>query len=191
MSRWWSSRRTTARVLAELEAKDGATGYAFRQRLAAKAFARTAAYDAAVSAWFAGRARGDRPGLAELRRAARASAPLWRESAPVGSALPDRRARPGVATRAPGAGQGTLLQQHQRYRRRLRTGRRVRSGPHGGRGDHQARQPLRRRGGRDASPTPTALRSAATRSPPSAASSRSTGRSTPRRRRRSPRSSPK
>jgi phosphoribosylaminoimidazolecarboxamide formyltransferase/IMP cyclohydrolase len=40
-------------VLAELDAVDGATTYAFRQRLAAKAFARTAAYDAAVSGWFA------------------------------------------------------------------------------------------------------------------------------------------
>ncbi len=41
-------------VLAELEATAGATTYPFRQRLAAKAFARTAAYDSAVSAWFAG-----------------------------------------------------------------------------------------------------------------------------------------
>jgi phosphoribosylaminoimidazolecarboxamide formyltransferase/IMP cyclohydrolase len=41
-------------VLAELGAGDGSTTYALRQRLAAKAFARTAAYDAAVSAWFAG-----------------------------------------------------------------------------------------------------------------------------------------
>jgi len=40
-------------VLAELDAADGATTYGFRQRLAAKAFARTAAYDAAVSTWFA------------------------------------------------------------------------------------------------------------------------------------------
>jgi phosphoribosylaminoimidazolecarboxamide formyltransferase/IMP cyclohydrolase len=43
-----------AAVLAELDQADGATTYPFRQRLAAKAFARTAAYDAAVSAWFAG-----------------------------------------------------------------------------------------------------------------------------------------
>ncbi len=42
-----------AAILAELEASDGATTYALRQRLAAKAFARTAAYDAAVSGWFA------------------------------------------------------------------------------------------------------------------------------------------
>ncbi|MBW0158509.1 bifunctional phosphoribosylaminoimidazolecarboxamide formyltransferase/IMP cyclohydrolase [Sedimentimonas flavescens] len=38
-------------VLAELDANDGATTYAFRQRLAQIAYARTAAYDAAVSTW--------------------------------------------------------------------------------------------------------------------------------------------
>ena len=43
-----------AAVLVELEANDGSTALAFRQRLAAKAYARTAAYDAAVSTWFAG-----------------------------------------------------------------------------------------------------------------------------------------
>ncbi len=40
-------------LLAELAAQDGATGYAFRQRLALTAYARTAAYDAAVSDWMA------------------------------------------------------------------------------------------------------------------------------------------
>jgi phosphoribosylaminoimidazolecarboxamide formyltransferase/IMP cyclohydrolase len=39
-------------VLAEFAAHSG-TSYAFRQKLAAKAYARTAAYDAAVSAWMA------------------------------------------------------------------------------------------------------------------------------------------
>src|SRR5690606_25309609 len=41
------------RILAALDENDGATTYALRRRLAAKAFARTAAYDAAVAAWFA------------------------------------------------------------------------------------------------------------------------------------------
>src|SRR5690606_10142149 len=40
-------------VLAALKA-DGATTLELRKRLAARAFARTAAYDAAVSGWFAG-----------------------------------------------------------------------------------------------------------------------------------------
>ena len=41
-------------LLAELDANDGATSLAFRRRLAARAFARTAAYDAAIGEWFAG-----------------------------------------------------------------------------------------------------------------------------------------
>ncbi|MCJ8140724.1 bifunctional phosphoribosylaminoimidazolecarboxamide formyltransferase/IMP cyclohydrolase [Falsirhodobacter halotolerans] len=40
-------------LLAELDANDGATTFAFRQRLALTAYSRTAAYDAAVSAWMA------------------------------------------------------------------------------------------------------------------------------------------
>jgi phosphoribosylaminoimidazolecarboxamide formyltransferase / IMP cyclohydrolase len=41
------------RVLAEMEAHDGATTPELRKELAAKAFARTGAYDAAIGAWFA------------------------------------------------------------------------------------------------------------------------------------------
>ncbi|SIS54735.1 phosphoribosylaminoimidazolecarboxamide formyltransferase / IMP cyclohydrolase [Roseivivax lentus] len=40
-------------LLDELAAHDGATSYAFRQRLALNAYARTGAYDAAVSSWMA------------------------------------------------------------------------------------------------------------------------------------------
>jgi phosphoribosylaminoimidazolecarboxamide formyltransferase/IMP cyclohydrolase len=40
-------------LLAELDANDGATGYAFRQSMAQTAYARTGAYDAAVSTWMA------------------------------------------------------------------------------------------------------------------------------------------
>jgi phosphoribosylaminoimidazolecarboxamide formyltransferase/IMP cyclohydrolase len=42
-----------ARVLADMAANGGATTLALRRELAAKAFARTAAYDAAISNWFA------------------------------------------------------------------------------------------------------------------------------------------
>jgi len=42
-----------AGVMAELAAHDGATTLALRRTLAAKAYARTAAYDAAISGWFA------------------------------------------------------------------------------------------------------------------------------------------
>jgi phosphoribosylaminoimidazolecarboxamide formyltransferase/IMP cyclohydrolase len=41
------------KVLAEMKANKGATTLALRTHLAAKAFARTAAYDAAISTWFA------------------------------------------------------------------------------------------------------------------------------------------
>ncbi|WP_306044359.1 bifunctional phosphoribosylaminoimidazolecarboxamide formyltransferase/IMP cyclohydrolase [Nioella sp. MMSF_3534] len=43
-----------AALLAQLNENDGATSYAFRQQLALTAYARTAAYDAAVSTWMAG-----------------------------------------------------------------------------------------------------------------------------------------
>jgi phosphoribosylaminoimidazolecarboxamide formyltransferase/IMP cyclohydrolase len=50
-----------AAVLAELSAHDGATTFALRQKLAAKAYARTAAYDAAISNWFAATLKDDAP----------------------------------------------------------------------------------------------------------------------------------
>ena len=40
-------------LIEQLSADDGQTSYAFRQQMAAKAFARTAAYDAMISNWFA------------------------------------------------------------------------------------------------------------------------------------------
>jgi phosphoribosylaminoimidazolecarboxamide formyltransferase / IMP cyclohydrolase len=43
-----------ADLLAELDRHDGATSLAFRRRMAQKAYARTAAYDAAISNWLAG-----------------------------------------------------------------------------------------------------------------------------------------
>ncbi|TCJ41176.1 bifunctional phosphoribosylaminoimidazolecarboxamide formyltransferase/IMP cyclohydrolase [Parafrankia sp. BMG5.11] len=47
-------------LLAELGANDGATTLAFRQRMAAKAFAATAAYDSMISQWFAFADQGER-----------------------------------------------------------------------------------------------------------------------------------
>jgi phosphoribosylaminoimidazolecarboxamide formyltransferase/IMP cyclohydrolase len=41
-------------VIADMDANDGGTTFALRQRLAAKAYARTGSYDAAISSWFAG-----------------------------------------------------------------------------------------------------------------------------------------
>ena len=45
-------------VIAELEANDGQTTYALRQKLAQTAYARTAAYDTAVSTWMAAEVGG-------------------------------------------------------------------------------------------------------------------------------------
>src|SRR5262249_53005977 len=46
---------------AELAENDGVTSAAFRRRLAAKAFGRTATYDAAIAAWLTGEAGEDAP----------------------------------------------------------------------------------------------------------------------------------
>jgi phosphoribosylaminoimidazolecarboxamide formyltransferase/IMP cyclohydrolase len=85
-------------LLAELDAGGGATGHAFRQRLALTAYARTAAYDAAVSAWLAGAL-----GEATPRRRAFAGTlaqPLrYGENPHQGAAFyRDGSSRPGVAT---------------------------------------------------------------------------------------------
>ena len=50
-----------AAVLDELTAHSGMTSLELRQRLAAKAYARTAAYDAAISNWFAETLKNDAP----------------------------------------------------------------------------------------------------------------------------------
>ena len=49
------------RVLGELDQNDGATTYKLRRALAAKAYARTASYDAAISTWMAEVADDDAP----------------------------------------------------------------------------------------------------------------------------------
>lgn len=49
------------KVLSELETNDGQTSYAFRQWLAQNAYARTGAYDAAVSTWMAAALQDDAP----------------------------------------------------------------------------------------------------------------------------------
>jgi phosphoribosylaminoimidazolecarboxamide formyltransferase / IMP cyclohydrolase len=87
-----------APLLEALEAHDGATPYALRQRLALTAYARTAAYDAAVSAWLAQAA-----GEATPRRRAFAGTlalPLRYGENPHQSAAfyTDGSRRPGVAT---------------------------------------------------------------------------------------------
>ncbi|MFD1331861.1 bifunctional phosphoribosylaminoimidazolecarboxamide formyltransferase/IMP cyclohydrolase [Methylopila musalis] len=55
-----------AAVLADLDANAGATSFAFRKRLAAKAYSRTAAYDAAIGTWLSGEAGETTPGFRAL-----------------------------------------------------------------------------------------------------------------------------
>jgi phosphoribosylaminoimidazolecarboxamide formyltransferase / IMP cyclohydrolase len=85
-------------VLDELAANQGATTLTQRRRLAAKAYARTAAYDAAISNWFAGVLKTDAPDFRSL--GGRLIQPLRYGENPHQTAAfyktPDRR--PGVTT---------------------------------------------------------------------------------------------
>ena len=132
-------------MLAEMAQHGGATSLALRQALAAKAYARTAAYDAAIGDWFA-------EALGERAPRRRAFAGRLAQELRYGENPHQRAAfyvsgerRPGVATATAAPGQGALLQQPRRRRRGHRAGGRVRSCPVGGGRHHQARQPVRRR----------------------------------------------
>ena len=103
-------------VLDEVAANNGATTLTLRRRLAAKAYARTAAYDAAISNWFASRTEDRRAGFPRLRRPPDPVAALWREPAPDRGVLSHAGSSAGRRHRAAAAGQGTVLQQHQRHR---------------------------------------------------------------------------
>ena len=85
-------------LLAELDRNDDRTSRAFRQRMAQTAYARTAAYDAAVSTWMAGAIGEDTP----RRRAfagTLAQTMRYGENPHQGAAFyRDGSARPGVAT---------------------------------------------------------------------------------------------
>ena len=115
-----------ARVLDELKAHGGATTLALRKALAQKAYARTAAYDAAISNWFANELGEAAPAYRAFGGKLAAAAALRREPAPERRVLSRARAALRRRDRAAGAGQGALLQQHQRHRRGLRMRRRVR-----------------------------------------------------------------
>jgi phosphoribosylaminoimidazolecarboxamide formyltransferase/IMP cyclohydrolase len=96
-------------LLQELDENDGATGYGFRQKLALNAYARTAAYDTAVSNWLAKtldvtpRRKAAAGTLAQTLR--------YGENPHQSAAFyTDGQARPGVATCGATSGQRTLLQ---------------------------------------------------------------------------------
>ncbi|MDQ2066250.1 bifunctional phosphoribosylaminoimidazolecarboxamide formyltransferase/IMP cyclohydrolase [Xinfangfangia sp. CPCC 101601] len=87
-----------AELLAQLDANDGATTLAFRQRLALTAYARTAAYDTAVSTWLAGALAEPSPKYRSF--AGRLAQPLRYGENPHQKAAfyTDGSSRPGVAT---------------------------------------------------------------------------------------------
>jgi len=85
-------------LLAELEAHDGQTSYAFRQRQAQIAYARTGAYDAAVSTWMAS-AIGEETPRRRVFAGTLAQGLRYGENPHQGAAFyTDGSARPGVAT---------------------------------------------------------------------------------------------
>src|SRR5580692_528456 len=98
-------------VLDEIAAHGGATSLKLRRTLAQRAFARTAAYDAAVSNWFAGELEkeGETAPPPRFGRAAAPAFALWRESASAGCFLCRRQHAAWRRQRPPAAGQGIVL----------------------------------------------------------------------------------
>lgn len=85
-------------LIDELAAQDGATSYAFRQRLAQIAYARTGAYDAAVSTWMAA-AIGEASPRRRVVAGKLAQGLRYGENPHQGAAFyVDGTSRPGVAT---------------------------------------------------------------------------------------------
>jgi len=106
-------------LLAELEANDGQTSYAFRQRFAQTAYARTAAYDAAVSTWMAG-AIGENTPRRRAFAGQLAQTMRYGENPHQNAAFLYRWVgSPRRCHRRAAPGQGAVLQQHQRHRRGL------------------------------------------------------------------------
>ena len=112
-------RAITRRARRSSPQHGGMTTLALRRRLAAKAYARTAAYDAAIANWFASALGETAPGYRAI--GGRLIEKLRYGENPHQSAAfyrtPDLRF--GVATARQAQGKRALLQQHQRHRRRL------------------------------------------------------------------------
>ena len=77
-----------AALLEEFARHGGMTTLKLRRRLSAKAFARTAAYDAAIANWFANALGNDRAGFPFCRRPVDRRIALRREPASIGGVLP-------------------------------------------------------------------------------------------------------
>ena len=131
-------------VLAELR-RAGAVGEATRRRLMRKAFAHTAAYDAAIAGYLAERADEPSPPGAELARLPEGAGPaLRREPAPARRVLPRARAR---RPSPPWRSRGCCRARSSRTTTSSTSTPRSAwcwSSPSGPARDHQAQHPLRR-----------------------------------------------
>jgi phosphoribosylaminoimidazolecarboxamide formyltransferase/IMP cyclohydrolase len=87
-----------AALLAELDANEGQTSYAFRQRQAQVAYARTAAYDTAVSTWMASAIGAETPRRRALAGTLAQSLRYGENPHQQAAFYTDGSARPGVAT---------------------------------------------------------------------------------------------
>ncbi|WP_164660822.1 bifunctional phosphoribosylaminoimidazolecarboxamide formyltransferase/IMP cyclohydrolase [Tropicibacter sp. Alg240-R139] len=85
-------------LLAELDANDGQTSYTFRQRLSQIAYARTAAYDAAVSTWMAGAIGEQTPRRRAFAGEVKQTLRYGENSHQKAAFYTDGSNRPGVAT---------------------------------------------------------------------------------------------
>ena len=152
-------------LLDELRAGAGSLSNETRRDLAGEAFAHTAGYDAAISAWFTDTDPFPEHVVLDLVKAGDLTYgenPHQRAAFYVEAG---RAAPPALADRAAGR-QGAVVQQPRRPERRALRGRRL---PGAGLRDRQARQPVRRRGRRDARGGVRARRWRPTRCPPTAA----------------------
>lgn len=87
-----------AGLLAELDAHNGGTSLALRRHLAQKAFARTAAYDAAVSNWFAGAEKIETPAFRAIGGKRGLDLRYGENPHQTAAFYATPEARPGVAT---------------------------------------------------------------------------------------------
>ena len=149
-------------VLDELAANQGATTLALRRRLAAKAYARTAAYDAAISNWFAGQLKTDAPDFrafgGRLIQALRYGENPHQTAAFYRT--PDQR--PGVATARQLQGKELSYNNINDTDAAYECVAEFDADAHRGLRHHQARQSLRRRRRRRSGRAPTARRWPAT-----------------------------
>ncbi|MCO6391413.1 bifunctional phosphoribosylaminoimidazolecarboxamide formyltransferase/IMP cyclohydrolase [Aliihoeflea aestuarii] len=86
------------RLVETLKANEGETDYRFRQELAAKAYARTAAYDAAISGWFAETLQLDAPASRAFGGRLAAEMRYGENPHQKAAFYIDGNPRPGVAT---------------------------------------------------------------------------------------------